>query len=613
MSIITVLFAFVSGCVLILFSLRQQVLCGLKTVGAGLVAQGFGALLIGMRDSIPTALSVIAANTLILLGLLIINDGICRFRNTSRANGIPGLALVAASCLAITYYTYQSPSVPVRIFLVSSILAALAGLCARNLLHGSWGRTTSPQRFTAAGFVLYGCFMLFRAWWVLDEEIPHTFMSAGTVHGVAFLAGIALYLCIAYGMAWMANHALQEKLWIFKRIISSSPDLIALLDENGTYRMINDNGLKVLDIGHESIVGKNSADLFGEEFYNSVTVPNVRKALRGEVSTISCWIDNPKLGHRYVTLHYHPVPDADGRISLVAINARDMTRLRETQEERERIFTLSLDMLCVAGMDGYFRDINPAWERTMGWDKETLLRSRLIDFVHPEDVQAFIEAEKALMEGRPVVDFVNRCRTRDGSYRFISWTSHPDVPNQLIYAVARDVTDRMRLENRLKEQATRDHLTGAGNRRLFMQRAGEEIERSVRYGTPLSLLMLDIDHFKAINDTYGHDAGDEVLKALVAETRKQLRTSDVFCRLGGEEFAALLINADAEAAETLAERIRQSPSRLTVTSGRAAIAFTVSIGATTSASGDDVASMLKRADTALYEAKRNGRNQVRTG
>lgn len=614
LSLIAVMSAFVSGIGLVAFSLSQRVFQGLRATGSGVLLMGCGFLLISLRDAIPLALSVIAANSLLALGLGLVNDGICLFRRIPRTSGILGLVLAIANLAAFIHFTYAQPVVQIRIFAISVTLAAISALCCRNILSEGPARPRLPQGMTALGFAGFSAFMLFRACWALSEGHLHDFMSAGTVHGLAFLAVIFLFLCISYGLVWIADDSLEKELRISERIIATTPDMIVLVDEHGTYRMVNDAGLKILGGERGDILGKSSADLFGKEFYDSVTRPSLEKAFNGEVTTTMQWLGSSKTGKRYVALYYHPVPDAEGNITMAAINARDMTDLHAIQEERQRIFAMSLDMLCIADLDGRFKELNPAWERILGWDRETLMRSQWIDFVHPDDVQASLDAEAALTAGSPVVDFVNRYRTSAGSYRFLSWTSHPDLAHDSIYAVARDVTDRVVMEEKLRMQATHDPLTGAGNRRLFMQRAGEEIERSIRYGAGLSLLMLDIDHFKAVNDTYGHDAGDMVLKALVAETRKQLRTSDVFCRLGGEEFAALLLNADAEAARALAERIRQALAELTVAGAGAAIRFTVSLGVTTrEEGGDSVEAMLKRADTALYAAKKGGRNRVVTG
>ena len=131
----------------------------------------------------------------------------------------------------------------------------------------------------------------------------------------------------------------------------------------------------------------------------------------------------------------------------------DVTARRQTEEERERFFTLSLDMLCIAGFDGYFKDLNPAWERTLGLPKEELFAQPFLDFVHPEDRSATIAAtEDQLAAGAEVISFENRYRCKDGSYKWLAWDSAPSAEQQLIYAVARDITRQKRAEAHLAAQ-----------------------------------------------------------------------------------------------------------------------------------------------------------------
>jgi diguanylate cyclase (GGDEF)-like protein len=167
------------------------------------------------------------------------------------------------------------------------------------------------------------------------------------------------------------------------------------------------------------------------------------------------------------------------------------------------------------------------------------------------------------------------------------------------------------LARRLRELATIDGLTGAFNRRAFLRFADLELAAARRYRRPYTMMMIDADHFKKVNDVYGHDAGDAVLKALSATLRKQLRDVDLFGRLGGEEFAVALPQTPGEGARQVAERIRLALAALEVPAGRERLRFTVSIGvAAFPDCGDDVGTLLKSADQALYAAKQGGRNRV---
>ena len=174
-----------------------------------------------------------------------------------------------------------------------------------------------------------------------------------------------------------------------------------------------------------------------------------------------------------------------------------------------------------------------------------------------------------------------------------------------------DITDRKLLEEELHALATTDSLTGVLNRRRFLDRAREEFQAARRYGRELAFLMLDVDHFKRINDAHGHQQGDEVLRRLSRFCVDTLRQTDLFGRLGGEEFAAVLGEAGPETAAQTAERIRSGLAGMAVPLPRGTLHFAVSGGlALLQADDTDLEALMQRADEALYTAKRRGRNRV---
>jgi diguanylate cyclase (GGDEF)-like protein/PAS domain S-box-containing protein len=174
-----------------------------------------------------------------------------------------------------------------------------------------------------------------------------------------------------------------------------------------------------------------------------------------------------------------------------------------------------------------------------------------------------------------------------------------------------DITERKKFEHELERQARIDALTGLNNRRHFYELAEQEIVRTRRYGKPLAVMMLDVDHFKPINDTYGHQAGDMVLQQLSAVCCHVMREIDIIGRLGGEEFAILLPEANGIQALEAAERLREAVAATVVQPEKdVSISFTVSIGVTALVADDGVVTLLKRADEALYKAKYSGRNRV---
>lgn len=180
--------------------------------------------------------------------------------------------------------------------------------------------------------------------------------------------------------------------------------------------------------------------------------------------------------------------------------------------------------------------------------------------------------------------------------------------NSLFIAV-QDVTEFVLYEHRLIEMTRVDSLTGLYNRRFLNQRLDEELERSTRHGNPLCLMLLDVDHFKQINDTHGHLCGDQVLLSLSAALRTTLRKSDIAARFGGEEFICVLPETTLEHACLLAERCRLKVAGLELVYHDLPLTITISLGIAEMAPDDTFDSLIKRADDAMYQAKQTGRNR----
>ena len=199
-----------------------------------------------------------------------------------------------------------------------------------------------------------------------------------------------------------------------------------------------------------------------------------------------------------------------------------------------------------------------------------------------------------------------------------AWGS--DWREQVILDLRRQIAqlneERERLNGLLQEKSVclrKDPLTGVFNRLAYNEQLEQEFHRWQRFGNPLTFVIWDVDHFKQINDAYGHAVGDEVLRHIAAQLSSRLRSTDFVARYGGEEFAMLLPGADAQAALQLAEQIRQSIAETAFSLGEAQIAVTISCGIASFQPGDSAQSVFKRADHALYRAKQAGRNGCRMG
>ena len=235
----------------------------------------------------------------------------------------------------------------------------------------------------------------------------------------------------------------------------------------------------------------------------------------------------------------------------------------------------------------------------------SIRKTGLVD-VPADKLEDFIASRLALIRAGDPTPY--DLPIRDGRRVRVHTTMLPDGGRMLTYC---DVTDIVRHADELQKLATTDALTGMANRRHFLALADAEWNRFQRYQRPLSLLMVDIDHFKMVNDRFGHDAGDEALTLITEACRERQRASDIVGRIGGEEFALLLPETDLAQAVVVAERIRAAVLARPFVMEKFAVPLTVSIGvaaATLSMSG--IGALMKAADRALYDAKAQGRNRV---
>ncbi len=178
-----------------------------------------------------------------------------------------------------------------------------------------------------------------------------------------------------------------------------------------------------------------------------------------------------------------------------------------------------------------------------------------------------------------------------------------------LFLIVQDVTELATYEQKLVEMNTKDALTGIYNRRYLESRLQEEFERHRRHSHPLSLIMIDIDFFKKVNDNYGHQCGDVVLQAVAEKTAAVIRKTDFVARYGGEEFCCLLPETAVDAAEIIAENIRTHIEQIENIFEGNCIKVTISLGISGLAAEDSPETLLKRADDALYQAKHSGRNR----
>ncbi|MBK8537793.1 MAG: diguanylate cyclase [Candidatus Competibacteraceae bacterium] len=290
--------------------------------------------------------------------------------------------------------------------------------------------------------------------------------------------------------------------------------------------------------------------------------------------------------------------------------------LRESEERFRGYYELGLIGMGITALDKTWMQFNDRLCEILGHPRAELATTTWAEITHPDDLAAEIAQFNRVLAGKTdgyTLDkrFIRRDSQTVHTIISVRCVHSPSGSPDYLVVIVQDITERKALELELRRLATTDPLTDLANRRHFLAQVELELELLQRYAKPAALLMIDLDHFKQVNDSYGHAAGDAVLRHFATVARHVLRKVDLLGRLGGEEFAALLPGTDPEGARQLAERLRQIIASSPVHTASGIITITVSIGVTLFALSDSAAdTVLARADRALYRAKDEGRNRV---
>ncbi|MFG0634597.1 GGDEF domain-containing protein [Pseudomonas sp. xss_2] len=317
----------------------------------------------------------------------------------------------------------------------------------------------------------------------------------------------------------------------------------------------------------------------------------------------------------------NPPPEAAQTLLALFHAQGEVARL----SERDQLFSSLLDSVNAVlwAFDWETRQVlyvSPAYERIFGRPVSLVLAdyNEWRDSIFPDDLEY---AEGSLAQ------VLTKGSVEDREYRIINaagetrWLSDKCYINQqqegdrvIIVGIAEDITEKKHLEGELQRLATTDVLTQSSNRRHFFECAQQAFDSARAEGSPLAFLLLDIDDFKQINDSYGHQEGDQVLQRIADSGKAVLRRGDQFGRIGGEEFAAVFPGCTAQVAEQIAERLQREIQRLSFTHGQQTYGVTVSQGLTGLTDEDaTLDTLFARADAAMYKAKRQGKNQIVRG
>jgi diguanylate cyclase (GGDEF)-like protein/PAS domain S-box-containing protein len=309
--------------------------------------------------------------------------------------------------------------------------------------------------------------------------------------------------------------------------------------------------------------------------------------------------------------------------TIVDVTERKLAqeKLRAAEEQNRLILESAGEGIYGLDQDGKTTFVNPAATRMLGYEADELVGKAMHDLVH----HSYPDGSRYPREKCPMYAAFGDGKThvvtdevlwrKDGSCFPVEYTSTPvRKDGEVIGSVVlfKDITERRQAEEELKKLAVTDPLTGLPNRRHFLQIAEKETAWSLRYRHPLSVMAMDLDHFKKINDNHGHAKGDEVLVEIAGICLNAVRGSDLFARFGGEEFVALLPMTTLPQSEALAHRLRHLVAQVGVKSDEGMIRLTASFGVAQFIDKDEeIEGTLARADKALYRAKAAGRNRVR--
>ena len=439
--------------------------------------------------------------------------------------------------------------------------------------------------------------------------------------------------------------ALRERERHTQQLLAELPTAVVVHGPDSTIRYGNDTARKLLGLTEDQLLGKTAFDPYWHFVHGDGSVMPVEEYPANRVIADNRPLREYLLGivHSeeaeplWVYVNAFPDLDSEGQLREVVVSFVDITErkrveqaLHESEERYRSVIAALFEGVTLIDADGVIRASNASAERILGLTVDQLAGRTPFDprwqAVHEDGTPFPGETHPAMVTlhtGQPCHNVIMGVHKPDGALTWLSINSQAlyrpgDTKPYAVVTSFADITERRRAEEelrvlqaKLREEAIRDPLTGLYNRRYLEETLKRELIRAGRDGHPLSVLMGDIDHFKQLNDTYGHQAGDAVLKSLGDLLQHHARSSDIPCRYGGEEFVVVMPEMSLETSRERAEQIRRDFADLRIAFGDAQLGATLSIGvAAWPSHGNTAGKLIGAADRALYEAKQTGRNKV---
>ncbi|MDR9440527.1 MAG: diguanylate cyclase [Halomonas sp.] len=406
--------------------------------------------------------------------------------------------------------------------------------------------------------------------------------------------------------------ALEERFYQLYIAVEQSPVATAITDVTGRIEFVNQRFLDVTGYSREELIGKTPAMI-----QSGQTPDEVYRDLWATLAAGRVWrgelLNRRKNGELYWESEIiTPVRNDRGEVVNFVAVKEDVTE-RRRQENELRLLATAFETgqaTLITDAEMRIEKVNQAFTDITGYREEEVIGKTPKLFKSGRHDSAFYARMwgELLRFGHWQGEIWNRNKHGDIYPLWQSITAVVDAAGEVrnFVAVFHNIAERKRMEKELEHQATRDHLTGAHNRRAFDVAVRQALHQAEQGDEPFTLLLFDIDHFKSVNDTHGHDTGDEILKQLTRQVGHSLRSTDLLARWGGEEFTILLPDTQLRGATTFAERLRCQVAETRFQG----LSITISIGITQYRPGDSLDDLIVRADEALYRAKEAGRNGV---
>ena len=413
----------------------------------------------------------------------------------------------------------------------------------------------------------------------------------------------------------------------FRALLEAAPDAMVIVDSHGHIALVNEQAERLFGYRRKELVGRSISELIPRrlrpQHRHHVKGYQQNAATRPMGSGLELYGLRKDGSEFPVEISLSPIETDEGRMVSSAIRdittrKRELTDLRTAEELFRGAFDGSPIGMAMADQDGCVVRVNHALCELTGRSAGDLSGQRFDTLTHGADADHDRMVVAALLSGeRDQYKLETRFQHASGSPVWVALqattiTDEAGAPRRFLIQV-QDITHRRHYEENLHYLATHDPLTGLHNRASFANQIDTHADLVRRYGSDGALVLLDLDHFKYINDTLGHAAGDQVIARVATVLRERLRDTDVLARLGGDEFAVLLPRATAQTAERVAHDLLEAlrAERIAVP-GTAQRTMTASIGVAMFDAGDDLhgEDVLVSADLAMYDAKEAGRNQV---